>query len=62
MEATIETVHQDLEVLKKAVFKIQEHMEDCFLTAEEEARLDQSLKERTEGKTFSLEDIKRDRE
>ena len=55
---------QELKGIKKELRFIKEHMVDVdtILTPEEEVELDESLKELKEGKTFSLDDIKKDRE
>ena len=54
----------ELEEIKKELYFIKEHMVDAdtILTPEEELELDESLKELKQGKTFSLEQIKKDRE
>jgi len=66
MEKTINMnkVYETLVALKREVDCIKEHMVDVdsILTQRENTDLDESLKELEEGKTFSLEDIKKDRE
>jgi len=66
MEETInmEKVYREILALKREVNFIKDHMVDVdlILTPEENSELDESLKELEEGKTFSLEDIKKDRE
>ena len=66
MEETInmERVYQEILALKREVNFIKDHMVDVdlILTPEENSELDESLKELKKGKTFSLEDIKKDRE
>lgn len=59
-QVTLEQINENVEILKRAVFSIQEHLEDSFLTAEEEANLEAGLKELREGKTISLEDLKKE--
>jgi hypothetical protein len=58
-QVTLNNLSKDIEFLKKAVISIQEHLEDCFLTFEEETNLEKGLKELEEGKSFSLEDIEK---
>ena len=57
-------IYKTLIELKKEVDFIKNHIVDVdtILTPEENIELDESLKELEEGKTFSLEDIKKDRE
>jgi uncharacterized membrane protein YgcG len=57
-------IYETLVALKREVDFIKNHMVDVdsILTSEENTELDESLKELEEGKTFSLEDIKKDRE
>ena len=66
MEETInmEKVYREILALKREVNFIKDHMVDVdlILTPEENSELDESLKELKKGKTFSLEDIKKDRE
>ena len=44
----------------KDVESIKEHFEDCFLTAEEARNVEIAEKELEEGKTTSLEDLKKE--
>ena len=55
---------EELKVIKKDLDYIKEHMVDAdtILTPEEEIELDESLKELEEGKTFSFDSIRKDRE
>ena len=57
-------IYETLVELKRDVGFIKNHMADVdvILTPEENIELDESLKELEEGKTFSLENIKKDRE
>ncbi len=57
-------IYETLVELKREVDFIKNHMVDVdvILTPEESFELDESLKDLEEGKTFSLEDIKKDRE
>jgi len=57
-------IYETLIELKREVDFIKNHMVDVdvIMTPEENIELDESLKELEEGKTFSLEDIKKDRE
>ena len=54
---------QELKEIKKEIHFIKEHMVDVdtILTPKEEVELNESLKELKEGKTFSLDTIKKDR-
>ncbi|MDP4039411.1 MAG: hypothetical protein Q8P57_02425 [Candidatus Pacearchaeota archaeon] len=65
MAETISTnkIYETLIELKREVDFIKNHMVDVdiILTPEESAELNESLKELEEGRTFSLEDIKKDR-
>ena len=56
-EISIKTVHKDLGVLTKIVMSMQETLNDCFLTAQEEKNLEQGLKELERGETISLENL-----
>jgi len=60
-QVTLETVHKDLESLKRIVIALQETIADCFLTAEEEENLEKGLRELEEDKTSSLEDLETER-
>ena len=66
MAETISTnkIYETLIELKREVDFIKSHMVDVdvTLTPEEDSELNESLKELEGGKTFSLEDIKKDRE
>ncbi len=53
----IKKLRSDVDMLKDRLVD-----PDTILTAEEEERLNQSLKELERGEVFTLEDIKRDRE
>ncbi len=57
-------IYETLVELKREVNFIKNHMidVDTILTPEENFELDESLKELEEGKAFSFEDIKKDRE
>ena len=57
---TIEAVHKDVEVLKRAVAEIKAYIEDCFLTAEEEANLENAREEFERRETISLEDLEQE--
>ena len=61
MEISLETVHKDIEELRKAVIAMQETIVDRFLTSEEEENLEIGLKELEEGKAISLKDLERER-
>ena len=60
-KVSLETVHKDLEVLKKLVSEMKENIEDCFLTAEEEESVEKARKEFERGETISLEDLELER-
>ena len=59
---TIEKISNELELLRKDVVFIKEHMfdPDTIMTAEEAGRFEQSLKELKEGKTTSLSELKKE--
>ncbi len=65
MEQTVglDKIYKAIIELRKEVDLIKTHIidMDSILTPEEDAELDESLRELREGKTFSLEDIKKDR-
>ena len=56
---TLETIHKDLEFMKKEIAEIKEHMVDVdtILTEEEKRLLDESIKHEKEGKLISLEEL-----
>lgn len=60
----INKIYEALVELKREVDFIKNHMVDVdvILTPEENTELDESLKELEGRKTFSFEDIKKDRE
>jgi|TARA_Y100000034_G_scaffold57933_1_gene70700 uncharacterized coiled-coil DUF342 family protein len=60
-KVSLETVHEDLKVLKNLVSEMKEHMEDCFLTAEEEEAVEKAREEFEKGETISLEDLELER-
>ena len=57
---TLETIHKDLESLKRDVAEIKEHMVDVdiILTPEEENELDKSIENYKKGKTKDFDRIK----
>ena len=59
---TLETIHKDLEYLKKIVEEMREKMidSDHFLTYEEEERLNRGIEEFREGNTISHEELKKE--
>jgi len=59
-QVSLETINEKLIALKEVVMKMQEHLEDCFLTAEESKNIEIAEKELEEGKTTSLEDMKKE--
>lgn len=60
-QASLKKISQDVELIKKLVLEMKEQMEDCFLTADEEIALNDSLSQREKGAVFSLEDIEKSR-
>lgn len=60
-EVTLESVHKELELLKKVVEDIRKNMadSDCILTAEENKELDESIERYNKGETKSLEEIEK---
>lgn len=62
MSAELAQVIQKLDVIKTELDYIKEHMVDIdtILTPEEEARLDESLRDFKQGKTTSLQDFERE--
>ena len=58
--ANFETLNKNVLNLMKDVAIIKEHLEDCFLTAEEARNVEIAEKELEEGKTTSLEDLKKE--
>ena len=56
--ASFEVLNKNVLNLMKDVAIIKEHLEDCFLTAEEARNVEIAEKELEEGKTTSLEDLK----
>ena len=57
-QVTLERLNENVEMLKKMVLSIQEHLEDVHLSAEEEDLFDEYLKDKKEGKLISHEDLK----
>ena len=57
-------IMEELRMIKKDLDYIKEHMLniDTILTPEEEIELNESLRELEEGKTYSFDTIKKDRE
>ena len=49
-KVSLETIHQDLEFLKKEVVVLKEHIEDTTLSAEDIEALDEYNQEKLEGK------------
>jgi len=56
-------ISEDLEFLKQKIVNIESNMIDidCVLTPQENANLDESLRELEEGKITSLEDFEKER-
>ena len=61
MAVTLETIHKDLEFLKKEIIEIKEHMVDVdtILTPEEEKELDKSMKNYKQGRTKDFDQLKK---
>ena len=59
-QINLEKVYKEIELLKCLITTMKEDMEDRFLSAEEELRLEDSLREIKEGKTISLENLKKE--
>ena len=57
---SFEVLNKNVLNLMKDVAIIKEHLEDCFLTAKEEANLEKSLGELEKGETISLEDLEKE--
>jgi len=59
----IDKIYGELLALRKEVQFIKTNMfdQDMIMTTEEKARYEEAMQELKEGKTFSLEDIKKDR-
>jgi hypothetical protein len=57
---TLETIHEDLNNLKKIILSIQETLEDSFLTNEEEELLEKSYESEKKGLLNSHEDLEKD--
>ena len=60
----MEKMYRELLSLRKEVQFIKTHMfdPDTIMTTEEEERFERSMKEYREGKTISLEDLKKELE
>ena len=57
MEGGIKDVLNELKGIRVDINFIKNHIEDSFLTEEEELRVEESLEELRQGKTTSLEDL-----
>jgi hypothetical protein len=58
-QVTLEKVNENVELLKQMVLSIQEKMEDNFLTSEEEDLLEESLRDRKDGKLKTIDEIEK---
>ena len=58
-QVTLEKVNENVELLKQMVLSIQEKMEDNFLTSEEEELLEESLRDRKDGKLKTIDEIEK---
>lgn len=58
---TLETIHNDLQTLKKEIKEIKKHMVDVdtILTAEEKRLVDESIQEEKKGKLIGLDEVKK---
>lgn len=54
---TLETMHKDVESLKKSLEEMKIYLEDCFLTVEEETNFERARDELEKGETTSLKDF-----
>lgn len=59
-QANFKEVNKKLEILTRMLASLKEDFEDSFLTPEEEIILEESRKEFKEGKSISLEDLKKE--
>jgi hypothetical protein len=57
---TMERVYEELKALRGAVEAMKEEIEDRFLTPEEELLVEKAIKEHREGKTITLEELKKE--
>ena len=57
-QISLNKINEDIGFLKQVVIKIQEHLEDCFLTAEESRNVEIAEEELKNGQTTSLKDMK----
>jgi len=64
MEKTVnmDKLHKEIESIKKDIHFIREHMfdPDTIMTTEESGRFEGAMQELKEGKTTSLENVKKD--
>jgi hypothetical protein len=58
-QVTLEKINENVELLKQMVLSIQENMEDNFLTSEEEELLEESLRDRKDGKLKTIDEIEK---
>ena len=56
-ESTV--IMEELRAIRKDISYIKEHMEDLFLTSEEEEALAQAMSEHKQGHAISLENFKK---
>ena len=58
----LETMYRELLALRKEIHFIKTHMfdPDTIMTSEEEARYERAMREYKEGKTISLNDLKKE--
>lgn len=58
----MEKMYRELVALRKEVQFIKNHMfdSDIIMTSEEEVQLEEALEEHKQGKTISLEDLKKE--
>lgn len=57
-QISLAKIGEDVGFLKHAVIKMQEHLDDCFLTAEESLNIEIAEKEFRNNETTSLKDMK----
>jgi len=59
---TLKTIHKDLQILRRDVEEIKEHMVDAdiILTEEEKRLLDESFRDEKEGRLISTKDLRKE--
>ena len=57
-QISLTKIGEDVGFLKQAIIKMQEHLDDCFLTAEESLNIEIAEEEFKNNQTTSLENMK----